>query len=192
MQMPTIHPAIRVASHAVAIVRLPLDAAAVVLEEVRRHIPGQRAPERSPASVAPVAPEPIVPDPAAPPTPTPVPSPGPADPGTPGPGTPGPGPEPVPEPAPVGGEAETGEAFVTEPTATSRADAHGDGGIDPREVDSWREAADEVVAEDLGTPVYTSESGEEPDNVVPLLDGGTAKSVRTEAERMAKAADPDV
>jgi hypothetical protein len=105
--------------------------------------------------------------------------------------------EPAPPRAPGGG----GEAFENEPRAESRDAAHGSAGPQPREVDSWaEEAADAAV--DVETPVGTTgaDVGFNPDtaeadlqqpDTEPLLDPGTAKAVRSEAETLRRAADPE-
>ena len=93
------------------------------------------------------------------------------------------------------------ESFATEPKATSRASEHGRGGADA-EIDQWAaEVADEPDI-DIETPVGTTgaDVGHNPDTAEadlqqpgtePLLDPATAKAVRSEAEMMQKAADPN-
>lgn len=121
-------------------------------------------------------------------------------------------PKPVPDPAdlpePIVIEPEpAGEAFATEPKATSRDSEHGRSGGD-EQIDEWQEmAAAAAIAEEAGdvdieTPVGTTgaDVGHNPDTAEadlqqpgtePLFDPGTAKSVRKEAAMMQRAADPD-
>jgi hypothetical protein len=90
------------------------------------------------------------------------------------------------------------ESFATEPKATSRASEHGRSGNDAG-IDEWAAEVDDV---DIETPVGTTgaDVGHNPDTAEadlqqpgtePLLDPATAKSVRSEAAMMQKAADPD-
>lgn len=90
------------------------------------------------------------------------------------------------------------ESFATEPKATSRDSEHGRVGSDA-EIDEWGAEADDV---DIETPVGTTgaDVGHNPDTAEadlqqpgtePLLDPSTAKSIRSEAEMMQKAADPE-
>lgn len=103
---------------------------------------------------------------------------------------------PAPEPTPLH------ESFATEPTATSRDSAHGRSGADA-DIDAWaEEAADFDDDVDIETPVGTTGAGvgSNPDTAEadlqqpgtePLIDPGTAKAIRSEAETLQKAADPD-
>jgi hypothetical protein len=94
------------------------------------------------------------------------------------------------------------ESFATEPKAVSRESAHG-GPASDAEIDAW---LDEAMAEgdDIGveTPVGTTgvSAGHNPDTAEadlqqpgtePLLDPSVMKAVRSEAEILRKAADPD-
>ncbi len=152
-------------------------------------------------------PEPV-PPPAPAPTPTPVPSPGPTPP-------PVPSPEPVPQPSPMktsdrvvdagedisGAEAaeERLDSMETEPQAASRAGAHG--GPDPEErVANWGDELTDDV--EVQTPVGTTGAGEayNPDTTdtdlqqpgtEPLMDPSLTKSIKSEADTMQKAADPN-
>ncbi len=92
-----------------------------------------------------------------------------------------------------------GEAFATEPTAVSRDSAHGR--ADDARIDEWyaeHDAADVDVETPVGTTAadvgYNPDTGEtdlqQPDTE-PLLDPGTAKAIRSEAETMRRAADPE-
>jgi hypothetical protein len=102
----------------------------------------------------------------------------------------------APEPTPLH------ESFATEPTATSRDSAHGRSGADA-DIDAWaEEAADFDDDVDIETPVGTTGAGvgSNPDTAEadlqqpgtePLIDPGTAKAIRSEAETLQKAADPD-
>jgi hypothetical protein len=104
----------------------------------------------------------------------------------------------VPPPAPT----PLHEPFAHEPTATSRDSAHGRGGADA-DIDAWAEDATDLDDEiDVETPVGTTgaDVGSNPDTAEadlqqpgtePLLDPGTAKAIRSEAETMQKAAEPD-
>lgn len=99
-------------------------------------------------------------------------------------------PDPVSEqtsgPASDGPEAETGESFATEPHAASRASAHGEeGDTDEAAVDRWQEEAEDTLAGEA-PPEPVPGSDDEP-----VLDPGVAKSVRSEAEQMRRAADND-
>ena len=157
-------------------------------------------------------------DPVPMPEPTPAPSPGPQPTPTPesGPTTPPmPGPEPQPSPtssavadrAVDAGEDVTGAeaaeeslaAMETEPQSASRQGAHG--GPDPEEqLANWGdELTDDVEVE---TPVGTTGAGEgyNPDTgetdlqqpgTEPLMDPSLTKSVKSEAETLRKAAEPE-
>lgn len=87
--------------------------------------------------------------------------------------------EPAPPMMPGGG----GEPIEHEPHAESRAAAHGEAAVDPREAESWEEEA----AADGDEPDLAAEPVEDE----PLLDPSVAKAVRSEAEILTKAADPD-
>ena len=73
-----------------------------------------------------------------------------------------------------------GEPMAHEPHAESREVEHGEAPLDPREEDSWLDEA--LPDEDLDL--------DEPDPE-PLLDPATTAAVRTEAETLGKAADPE-
>jgi hypothetical protein len=93
--------------------------------------------------------------------------------------------EAAPPRSPGGGGVEVGH----EPAAESRAVAHGDAPTSPREVESWlEEAADAEVDDEVGP---TTDPQQPDTETEPLIDPGTAKAVRSEAERMQKAADPE-
>ena len=94
-----------------------------------------------------------------------------------------------------------GESFAHEPQAEARDVAHGDAADDPREVNFWTEEAAPTDI-DIETPVGTTgaDVGFNPDtaeadlqqpDTEPLLDPSTAKAIRSEAETLGKAADPD-
>jgi hypothetical protein len=98
--------------------------------------------------------------------------------------------KPVPEPGaapdPIVVEPEpAGEAFATEPKATSRESAHGRSGAD-EEIDQWSDEATDG-GEILDLPEDAAEHGD----TETLLDPATAKAVRSEAAMMQRAADPD-
>jgi hypothetical protein len=91
-----------------------------------------------------------------------------------------PDPADLPEPVVIEASAEApGEAFTTEPKATSRRSEHG-GPDDEAEIDQWAAEAG------AGPDIDIQQPGTEP-----LLDPGTAKAIRSEAAMMQKAADPN-
>jgi hypothetical protein len=91
-----------------------------------------------------------------------------------------PDPADLPEPVVIEASAEApGEAFTTEPKATSRRSEHG-GPDDEAEIDQWAAEAG------AGPDIDIEQPGTEP-----LLDPGTAKAIRSEAAMMQKAADPN-
>jgi len=94
-----------------------------------------------------------------------------------------------------------GESFATEPKATSRTSEHGGRG-DDAEIDQWAAESADAPDIDIETPVGTTgaDVGHNPDTAEadlqqpgtePLLDPATAKAIRSEADMMQKAADPD-
>ena len=87
--------------------------------------------------------------------------------------------EPAPPMMPGGG----GEQIEHEPHAESRASAHGDSPVDPREEVAWEQEALEA------DQAPASGAGDDADG--PLLDPAVAKAVRSEAETLQRAADPD-
>lgn len=85
---------------------------------------------------------------------------------------PAPDPVPRPEPAPLR------DPVATEPTASTRAEAHG--GSAGRHPDDWRE---ELVEDDEPASVV-------PDSDEPLIAPGAARALRKEAEVLQRAARP--
>lgn len=94
--------------------------------------------------------------------------------------------------------ADSADPVTTEPSAPSRNAAHGGPGDDA--VDDWREELDE--GPDVETPVGTTGAGPgyNPDTgdtdlqqpgTEPLMDPSLTKAVRSEAETLSRAADPD-
>lgn len=87
-------------------------------------------------------------------------------------------PPPLP---PIEGDAETGESFATEPKAPTRNAEHGGPGDDA--IDDWQDELEE--APDLAV-------GEQPQrDTEPLMDPSLTKTIKSEAETLEKAADPD-
>jgi hypothetical protein len=102
---------------------------------------------------------------------------------------------PAPEPTPLH------ESFATEPKAVSRESEHGGTGRDA-EIDEWESMLPDDDEPDIETPVGTTgvgagynpdtaEAGLQQPGTELLLDPSTAKAIRSEAEMMQKAADPD-
>lgn len=91
---------------------------------------------------------------------------------------PDPGPVPAPEPAPLR------DPVATEPTAASRSEAHG--GPAGRHADDLYEEAFDETADDV--PPSWSDTQSPGDEGV--LDPGVARSIRSEAEVMRRAARP--
>lgn len=86
--------------------------------------------------------------------------------------------DPVPRPAP----APLRVPVATEPTASTRAEAHG--GPAGRHTDDWTEELDDEPIDDAPAP--TAEASDEP-----LIKPGTARAVRKEAEVMQRGARPN-
>lgn len=87
-------------------------------------------------------------------------------------------PPPLP---PIEGDADTGEAFVTEPHSPSRNAEHGGPGDDT--IDDWRDELEEAPDLSVGEQV-------QPDTE-PLMDPSLTKAVKSESETLQKAADLD-
>jgi hypothetical protein len=105
--------------------------------------------------------------------------------------------------------AQEGNGRATEPSASSRDEGHGDAGLQRAELEEW---ADEIVEGlnqdspagdvDVATPVGTTgaDVGFNPDTAEadlqqpgtePLLDPSLTKSVKSEADTLGRASDPD-
>lgn len=88
---------------------------------------------------------------------------------------------PVPEPTPLH------EAFATEPKAVSRISEHGR--AKDAEIDAWIDEAMEGLEPDLEKGVVSPVADLSLPDDEPLLDPGTAKSIRSESEILRKGAE---